>query len=69
MMNEGEVRMLAKLQALMTERDSINTCVAGMVAENQQRAVLGLSMAYGESDFAYEADRLEVLAARMMEEV
>jgi len=43
-----------KLEALITER-------TGMVAENEQRAHLGNSLAYGMDDFVRLADRMRAL--------
>ena len=43
-----------ELQALITERE-------GMIAENKQREILGDSVAYSYSQFAYIADCIRAL--------
>lgn len=44
---------------------AINATVAGMVAENKQREILGQSMAYTDVDFEYYANELEELAQQL----
>jgi hypothetical protein len=54
-MTDWQISCLAQIAAIQTR-------VAGMQAANQQRAVLGESMAYTAEDFNYEAAELARIA-------
>ena len=53
--------MNSELVALFAAISAENARIAGMQAENMQRAALGHSMAYLEQDFAYSAAELDRL--------
>mgnify|MGYP001018513371 CR=1 FL=1 len=42
--------------------------IEAMKAENEQRQMCGLSLAYGEDAFFMEAERLESLAAKVIQQ-
>ncbi len=48
--------------SLMAQVSACQARIAAMQAANQQRAVLGQSVAYDEAEFMYEAREIERLA-------
>jgi hypothetical protein len=58
MMNSTELRIFAEISA-------INSRIFGMNADNDQRKVLGQSMAYVENDYAAETAALDAIIQQL----
>ena len=68
-MNEGEIRMLALLNALISKSHAVVVSVEGMKAANAQDAIQGHAPSFKAADFAQASIELNQLAVRMMEDV
>jgi hypothetical protein len=68
-MNEGEIRMQAQLFSLIADMYATVAEVEGMKAENAQRQICGESMAYIDHDFFTSSRALQLIAARIKEEI
>ena len=68
-MEEGEIRQLAALQALIADMLAINANVEGMKAENLLREHRGESTAYTDLSFFKRSEELTAIANRMRLEI
>lgn len=68
-MNEGTIRMVAKLFSLVAEIQAIIVEVEGMKAENTERELKGFSLAYLESAFRDAGEKIRFLAHRLRTEI
>lgn len=64
-MDKETVRMLAGVAAEIARRVAIEVRLAGMVAENERRAINGDAPAYDESDFNGLVYDAETIATRL----
>lgn len=66
-MDEANIRFLAHVEALVTERAALEAEIAGMVAHNKHQEMIGESGMYEESTFAKLADKLCDIAIKLFE--
>ena len=68
-MNEGEIKMQAKMFSLVAKMYSLNAAIEGMKAANIERRSQGYTLAYAEgSFFAAELD-LQDISAKLESEI
>ena len=63
-MDEKELRAL-EFEALIAEAQAISCEIQGMKYENEQRIILGQSMAYQEDMFIIKAEELREIAQNL----
>lgn len=68
-MDEGTIRMQAQLNALVADMYSVNTYIVAMIAANDARDKANQAPAYGEGDFIVMAEKHDMIAQRMREEI
>jgi len=68
-MDEGTIRMRAQLNALVADMYSVNTRIVAMIAANDARDKADQAPAYSENDFIAMAEKHDIIAQRMREEI
>lgn len=68
-MNEGTVRQLAEMHALLAELEALKVAVKAMEVCNDQRAARGMAQGYGEHAFDCVRIEMELIAKRLRDEI
>lgn len=68
-MEDGTVRMQAKMFSLVAQLNAEQAYLEGMKAANEQRAARGEALAYDEPAFIDVAERMETISNRLAMEI
>jgi hypothetical protein len=68
-MNEGEIRQLAAMYAMVAEVEAVKVKIEAMKIDNKEREENGLDMKWGGDIFRDAARGIELLAEKLREEI